>query len=227
MNFYIIGIVLFAFVFIGSIFLLIYYIMDEKKLVEVTNERLKKLGKDYSKEEFENKMFEQYVNILSNIAYEDYSFLKDAVSDEEYNRILLIAKRNRETNEKMVINNIKKEFSKLIGFDVINDLEIAKLWVRYSCVEYVTGMRKEVDENGQEQVVETVVSGDKNSSKNYEYILTYVKNKSQTENIVCPSCGFQSHILTNSNCIRCEAEIIPKKMHWVFVEKISTNISKN
>lgn len=227
MNFYIIGIVIFALIFIGCIVLLVYFLKDEKKLAEVTTEKLSSLGKTYSKEEFENKMFQQYVNILSNIAYENYSFLKDSVSDDMYNQILLDAKRRRDSKETNVISNIEKDFCRLISFEIIGDLEIAKLWVRYSNIEYVTAMRKNFDEKGNEVLTETVIEGDKDKPVTYEYILTYVKNRTDSENVVCPSCGYQEHILTASNCIRCELEIIPKKMHWVFVEKVSTNISNN
>lgn len=225
MNIYIIGIICFSIVFITCSLILLYYIKDEKKLAEVTNEQLAQFGKKYTREEFENKMFDQYANILSNITYENYEFLKDAVSDELYNQILLKAKKNRENKEESVLNNIKKEFSKLISFEVSNSLEVAKLWVRYSCIEYTTGIRKTVDEDGQEGLIEAVVEGSKESPVTHEYILTFVKNRTQTENIVCPSCGFQSRILTTSVCTQCDSEIVPKKMHWVFVEKVTTNIS--
>ena len=103
MNFYIIGIVVFILVIIVCGVLLLYYMKDEKKLAEVTSEKLMDLGKLYSKEEFEDKIFDVYANILSNIAYENYNFLKDAVSDEFYNQILLTAKKNRESKEENVI----------------------------------------------------------------------------------------------------------------------------
>ncbi len=225
MNFYIIGIGVFVIVFIVCIFILLYLIKDEKKLAEVSSQKLIQLGKVYTKDDFESKMFEQYANILSNITYENYEFLKDAVSDELYNQILLTAKKNRENGEESIVQNIKKEFSKLISFEISDDLEIAKLWVRYSSIEYIKGIRKTVDENGKESLIETVVDGNKDQPTTHEYILTFVKNRTQNENVVCPSCGFQTHILTSSKCIQCDSEIIPKRMHWVFVEKISTNIS--
>ena len=54
MNLYLLGMIFFLLVFIVSIFLLIYFIKDEKSLKEVTNQELVKLGKIYTKEEFEN-----------------------------------------------------------------------------------------------------------------------------------------------------------------------------
>lgn len=60
MNLYLLGMIFFLLVFIVSIFLLIYFIKDEKSLKEVTNQELIKLGKIYTKEEFENKIFELY-----------------------------------------------------------------------------------------------------------------------------------------------------------------------
>lgn len=226
MNFYIIGIIIFAIIFIICLFLLLFYIKDEKRLKEVSDNDLVKLGKTYTKNEFEEKLFNQYVNILESIQYSNYSFLKDIVSDEIYNQILLDIKKEQDNNEKNVVTNIKKEFSKLIDFTVLNDLEIAKLWVRYSNIEYVKGIRKIMDENNNEIESEVVIRGSKDNYINHEYILTFVKNRTQTEDIVCPSCGYQTHMLTSSKCLRCDSEIVPKKMHWVFLDKVTTNISK-
>lgn len=226
MNLYILGIIFFVLVIIICTILLIYYRNDEKNLKEVTNEELKQKGKFYTKEEFENRMFEQYSNILMNTQYEHYSFLKDAVSDEVYNQILLKAKQTHEKQEQNIIQNIKKEFCKLISFEFIQNLEVAKLWVRYSSIEYIKGLRKEVSNDGQEILVERVVEGNENTPISHEYILTFVKEKTETEKIVCPSCGYQTHMLTTSHCIRCDSEIVPKSKHWVFVEKNIININK-
>lgn len=226
MNFYVIGIITFSIIFICCIFLFIYYICDEKKLKEVSDNDLMKLGKVYSKKEFEDKMFQQYVNILESVQYSNYSFLKDLVSDEIYNQILKTIKENQDRNEKDVIVDIQKDFSKLISFQIVNDLEVAKIWVKYSSIEYVKGIRKIMDENDNEVESEVVIRGDKDKHVSHEYILTFVKSKTPTEDVICPSCGFQTHILASSRCIRCDSEIVPKKMHWVFVEKVVTNIEK-
>ena len=55
MNIYIIGIIIFTLVLIVSIILLIYFIKDEKKLKEVTNDDLVKMNKVYTKDEIEEK----------------------------------------------------------------------------------------------------------------------------------------------------------------------------
>lgn len=226
MNFYIIGIVVFCLILIGSILLLIYYIKDEKNIKEVTSDALMKMGKVYTKEEFEDKMFDQYSNILLNVEYENYAYLKDACSDDIYNQILLQVKQNREKQEHDVIKDIKKEFCRLVSFEYVNTLEVAKFWVSYSSVEYITANRKQVLEDGDESIVETIVSGSKDSSVRHEYILTFVRERSQNEDIVCPNCGYQTHMLALSKCIRCDLEIVPKKSHWVFIGKVSTNLSK-
>lgn len=223
---YIIGIVTFSLVLLVSIILLVYFIKDEKRLKEVSNEELVKLNKVYTKEEMENKIFEQYSNILLGIQYDDYNFLKDAVSDDIYNQILQQTKDFQEKKEKLTIKNIKKEFCRLISLTQTNDLEIAKFWIRYSNIEYITTTRNEVLPNGKEELAEVIVEGSKDIPVTYEYIITFVKNKTENENIICPNCGYQIHMLISSNCIRCDLDIVPKTMHWVFTGKIITNISQ-
>ena len=204
MNIYIICIVIFSLILIGSILLLLYFIKDEKNIKEVTDDTLIKMGKVYTKNEFEDKMFEQYSNILLNVEYENYAYLKDVCSDDVYNQILMQVKQNRERQEHDIIRDIKKEFCRLISLEYVDNLEVAKFWVNYSSIEYITANRKQVLEDGSESLVETVVSGSKDSSINHEYILTFVREKSQNEDIVCPNCGYQAHMLTLSKCIRCD-----------------------
>lgn len=69
MNLYLLGMIFFLLVFIVSIFLLIYFIKDEKSLKEVTNQELVKLGKIYTKEEFENKIFELYAKKIKTLLF--------------------------------------------------------------------------------------------------------------------------------------------------------------
>lgn len=223
---YLCGIIFFSLLLVICIILFCYYVKDEKNLVEVTDRELQKLGKNYSKKVFENKMFEQYKDILLNTIYENYTILKDTVSDQIYNQILLSVKNDKEQQKQSVISDINKEFSKLIYFEVIDDLEIAKLWVRYSSIEYKKQIQKKY-ENDQEVFVEVVVEGNREKPKEQEYILTFVRNRTQTENIVCPSCGEPFNILTSSNCTHCDSFIVPKKMHWVFVEKKESNLSNH
>jgi len=226
MNLYIVAIVLFSLVFVVCVFLLIYFIRDEKNLKEVTDRELMSFGKVYGKDEFEERLFNQYVNILESTQYDNYTFLKDAVSDDIYNQILVAINDNQDKGEKNIISDIKKEFSRLVDFRVIGEVEVAKLWVKYSSIEYVKGIRKEPDANGNIVASEVVVRGDKDKTIDYQYVLTFVKNHTQTENVVCPSCGFQTHMLTSSRCLRCEGEIVPKTMHWVLISKVVANIGK-
>ncbi len=225
MNIYLIFIILFSIVFVVSVGIFIYFIRDEKNLKEVSNKDLVKYGKTYSKEEMEEQLFGIYQNILLNIVNEDYSFLKDMVSDQIYNQLLLELKNRREKQEIQVITNIKKEWNKLIQFQVLDDLEIVKLWVRYSDIEYTKTIRKELEENQQEVSKEIIVEGNQEMPVAHEYILTFIRNKTKTEEIVCPNCGFQIKFLTSSHCIRCDQQIIPKTMHWVYVGKVDANLS--
>lgn len=223
MNFYLIGIIFFIIILIVCIILFIYFKNDENKLLEVSNDKLVKLGKSYSKEELENKFFEMYSNVLLNVQYENYSYLKDIVSDNIYNEILLKIKEDNEKGYTSVISNIQKDSVDLVYFDVQNGLEIAKVLVKYSNIEYVKGIRDSVDEMGNSIKEEVIISGNTNNKVAHSYILTFVKSRTETEDIVCPNCGYQTHMLASSKCIRCDSEIVPKKMHWVYVGKEKFN----
>ena len=104
---------------IGGIGTYIFLTFDEKKVKEISTSWLHKMGKEYSKEEFEDTMFEQYAEIEYAKVNGNYNFLKDVVSDEEYNSILLEVKKEQEQEIRKVVSNINKGFSKLINFKII------------------------------------------------------------------------------------------------------------
>ena len=227
MNTYILLIILLVIVIIVSVLILLYLLYDEKKLKEVSNELLEKLGKKYTKEEYEEEMFNKYIEIISSIENQNYTFLRDMVSDEEYNKILLKIKTNTENNIIEKTENIKKGFSKLISFRVNNELEVSKLWVQYTDNEYTLGKREVTQEDGTSSVEEVVIKGDKDKQVYHEEIITFVKGRSNNEDILCPNCGYHTKLVDTPKCVRCDAVIAPKKMHWVYVNKVATNISKN
>lgn len=226
MTIYIIGIVVFSITFIVSLFLLIYFIKDEKNLKEVSNQDLMSMGKFYTKTDFEEKIFNQYTKILESSQYADYSFLKDAVSDQIYNQILLKLKQNQDLKQEEIITDIKMESSKLVAIYKEKNLEVAKVLVNYSSIEYIKKNEIKLDENNQEIVNEIIVQGSKDIPVNHECILTFVKDKTDTETIVCPNCGYQEQLVTSSRCIRCDLDIVPKTGHWVFVQKQDVSQTK-
>lgn len=228
MNLYVLAILIFSIILILSIFAYIYLLRNEKKPKEVSSFTLTALGKSYTKQQFENTMFEQYKNILISKEDENYTLLKDIVSDDIYNQILLQKKEDKVKQTKHIVSNINKKFCKLINFYHENNLEIARLWISYSSIEYVKGIQKVVNEDGVEEEIEKIIFGSKEKSSNHEYLITFVKNESETEAIICPGCGFKMNILTSSHCSKCDMEILPKKMHWVYIgEEVYVPVSKN
>ena len=224
---YIVLIVLFILVFICALMAFIYFLKDEKKILEIDTKTLQRYGKLYTKEEFENTMYNTYVDIINGIMNNDYSLLKDITSDEEYNKILNEIKLNKDQNIKKVVTNINKGFSKLIEFKIVNDLEICKLWIQYSDNEYTLGNREVENEDGTKEIKEIVISGDPNKVLYNEYIVTFVKDRTNTEEIMCPGCGYKTNLLLRSTCPHCDTTVLPKKMHWVYIGKVSSNISDN
>ena len=226
MNIYIILIIIFSIILIGAGLVFFYFVLDERKVKEVDNELLVRLGKKYTKEQFENVLFERYTSIISGIQNDSYNFLRDAVSDEEYNKILMQIKQNNDHMQKEIVENIRKDFSKLISFKINNDLEVAKLWVSYTDSEYTMAKRQVVDSDGKNVMQDVIIKGDKNKKIRHEYILTFVKGRSNNEEILCPNCGYQTVLMLDSKCNRCGSVIVPKKLHWVLVDKKVTSLSK-
>ena len=223
---YITLIIIFVVIIILAGLVLAYFMYDEKKLKEVPNELLTKLGKLYTKEEFETALYDRYIEIIESIQNENYLLLRDVVADEEYNKILLKIKEDKDKGQKEMFINFRKGFSKLISFKLNNDLEVVKLWVKYTDNEYTEANREVENENGEKVIEKTIIKGDKKKDISHEYILTFVKGRTNNEDVLCPNCGYHTKLCMNNKCVRCDSMIAPKKMHWVYVDKTLTNISK-
>ena len=226
MNIFIFFIVLFVLIFIGSIVTIVYLTKDEKNLKEVSNTKLSSMGKKYTKLEFEKVISDLYFQILEGIENENYNFLRDAMSDQEYNKVLLIKKDEKDNNIENKVTNINKGVVKLIDFRIVNDLEIAKLLLGYSCFEYTLGNREVEKEDGSKNVEKVVVSGSDTNKVFHQYILTFVRSRTNNEEVKCPACGYSNKILTKSRCDGCDTQIVPKKLHWVYTGKVTTNIGE-
>ena len=226
MSIFMILIIIFVLIFIGALLIYIYLKNDEKKIKEVDDAKLSRMGKKYTKIEFETTMSSLYFEILDSLGNEDYNNLRDIVSDQEYNKMLTEKKDEKDKNIINKITNINKGVVKLIDFKIINDLEVAKLLVEYSDIEYALGNREETNEEGETEIKQVVIAGDDTKQIFHEYILTFVRTRTDNEEIKCPTCGYTNHLLTKSKCVGCDTLIIPKTMHWVYTGRVSTNIGK-
>ena len=226
MNIFVVFIIIFVLVFIGALLVYLYLKGDEKKLKEVDDAKLSRMGKKYTKLEYENTISSLYFEILEGIANEDYNNLRDIVSDQEYNKILTEKKEEKDKNIENKITNINKGIVKLIDLKIVNDLEIAKLLIEYSDIEYTLGNREVPNEEGVPEIQKVVISGDENKPVFHKYILTFVRNRTNNEEIKCPTCGYFNNLLTKSKCLGCDTLILPKTMHWVYTGKVSTNLDK-
>ena len=212
---FLILLIIFIIGIIGSIGAILYFKMDEKNVQEVSTKYLQRLGKKYTKEEFEDLLFNQYVSIYEAINSEDYLLLRDLVSDDEYNKILMDIKECKEKNISKVVTNINKGFSKLINYKLVGNQEKVNVLIQYSSIEYT----KDLNEGN-------IIAGSETNKIFNQYALTFVKDKSSTENIVCPSCGYQSKALLRSKCPICSSTIASKQGHWVYVGKERINIQQ-
>ena len=184
---YLVLMIVFIVAAVLSIGVYVFFMLHEKRIKEVTTGLLHSMGKDYTKEFFETELYNQFVNIEEAKVSDNYTFLKDVVSDEEYNNILLDVKRQQEESVKKINTSFTKYFSKLIDFKIVGNQEVAKLWIQFSDIEYTKGYTQESNEKGEVFTNESIVSGSDKKPVTHEYVLTYVKDRSTTERVVCPS----------------------------------------
>ena len=217
MIWFILGFVFLILVFIICIFVLRYLSRQEKEYIEVSDLYLKQLGKSYTGEFFSKSVFSLFQEILLASQQQNFEYLRSMLADDAYNHYLLDLKQLKEKNVKHVIDQILPVRFKLASFQVQNQFEIAKVWLRISCIDYIASTSKPGEE--------IIVSGKSDSSVEKEFLVTLVKTRTEKEDIVCPSCGHVSSLLVQSDCPHCGVEIVNKHHRWVVLkyEEMSGN----
>ena len=223
---FIAGIVIFSIVIIVCIFLLIRMSSAETQFMEVSNRYLKDIGKSYNKDTFAMEIYELYKEIMNGVQNERYEFLRDVLSDDIYNSYLRGIKASKDHQVKNIVADMKPIFSKLISLIVKGEMEIAKVWIRVSFLEYAIDTTPLTEEQKQVVKGERIVGGSKTNRLEKEYILTLVKNHTPKESIACPACGHVTNVVLHNQCTRCGSSIANRRYHWVIIGKEEKPLSR-
>lgn len=218
MIWFIIGFIVLTLIIVVCFFILMGLSKEENKFMEVSNHYLKNIGKNYTKEKYAKWAYQLYERIINSVQNEDYYFLRDILSDDIYNNYLLSIKNAKDRNIKNVVKNMKPTFSRLVSLVVKDNLEISKVWIKVSYIEYTIDITPVVD--GEQNIMnDRVIAGSKDRRNEKEYMLTFVKERTDKESVACPNCGYITDIASQTNCSRCGADVVNRKYHWVLIGK--------
>lgn len=213
------GIVLFTIVIIICIILLIHLSKQEGQFMEVSNRYLKDIGKSYTKDTYAMAIYELYRDIIESVQNENYEFLRDVLADEIYNSYLLGIKLSKDRQVKNIVSDMKPIFTRLISLVLKDNVEVAKVWIRVSYIEYALDTTPLTEEQRQVVKGDRIVGGSKTRRLEREYILTLVKTHTPKESIACPSCGYVTNVILRNQCARCGISIVNRRFHWVVIAK--------
>lgn len=219
MTWFIIGFIILILIIAVCVFILMGLSKEENQYMEVSNKYLKNIGKDYTKDDFASWAFQFYYQVILGAQYENYAYLRDVLADQLYNNYLISIKNAKSRNIQNVVEDMKMVFSKLVSLVIKDDLEIAKVWMRVSYIEYTKDVSPISEENQNAISGERIIAGSKNRRCEKEYMLTLVKGRTEKESVACPNCGFITHIVSQSTCSKCGANVVNRKYHWVMIGK--------
>lgn len=219
MTWFIVGFIILSIIIIVCVFILVRLSKEENHYMEVSNKYLKNIGKNYTKDEFASWAFNFYHQIVLGVQYENYEYLRDVLADQIYNNYLLSVKNAKSRNVKNVVDEMRPIFSKLVSLVVKDDLEIAKVWMKVSYVEYTLDVSPILEENKDSIQQEKIVAGSKDRRLEKEYMITLVKGRTEKESVACPNCGFITNIVSQNNCSKCGVNVVNRRYHWVMIGK--------
>lgn len=210
------GFIILIIVIVVCIFMLTKLSKQENEYMEVSNKYLKNIGKDYTKDQFASWAFQFYNQIILSVQHENYEYLRDVLADDLYNNYLISIKNAKDRNVKNIVEDMKPIFTKLVSLVIKDDLEIAKVWVKVSYLEYTMNITPSTEEN---TIKDRIIMGSKDHKLEKEYMLTLVKGRTEKESVACPNCGFVTHIVSQNTCSRCGAVVVNRRYHWVLIGK--------
>lgn len=210
------GFIILIIVIVVCIFMLTKLSKQENEYMEVSNKYLKNIGKDYTKDQFASWAFQFYNQIILSVQHENYEYLRDVLADDLYNNYLISIKNAKDRNVKNIVEDMKPIFTKLVSLVIKDDLEIAKVWVKVSYLEYTMDITPSTEEN---PIKDRIIMGSKDHKLEKEYMLTLVKGRTEKESVACPNCGFITHIVSQNTCSRCGAVVVNRRYHWVLIGK--------
>ena len=210
------GFIILIIVIVVCIFMLTKLSKQENEYMEVSNKYLKNIGKDYTKDQFASWAFQFYNQIILSVQHENYEYLRDVLADDLYNNYLISIKNAKDRNVKNIVEDMKPIFTKLVSLVIKDDLEIAKVWIKVSYLEYTMDITPSTEEN---PIKDRIIMGSKNHKLEKEYMLTLVKGRTEKESVACPNCGFITHIVSQNTCSRCGAVVVNRRYHWVLIGK--------
>lgn len=210
------GFIILIIAIIVCVFMLTKLSKQENEYMEVSNKYLKNIGKDYTKDQFASWAFQFYNQIILSVQHENYEYLRDVLADDLYNNYLISIKNAKDRNVKNIVEDMKPIFTKLVSLVIKDDLEIAKVWIKVSYLEYTMDITPSTEEN---PIKDRIIMGSKNHKLEKEYMLTLVKGRTEKESVACPNCGFVTHIVSQNTCSRCGAVVVNRRYHWVLIGK--------
>lgn len=138
----------------------------------------------------------------------DYEKLKDLLSDELYNSYVMDLEALKLKNQKNVMKDFDLVYTNLIDLKEQNNKYIAKIELEVKFIDYIE------DNN-----THKVLRGNHKHKLDNTYVLTFVRSKSEREEIICPSCGAPVEGNAAGKCEYCKSKIVNNNYSWVLSKK--------
>lgn len=168
--------------------------------------KIKKILPDFDKEEFQNIVYNIYVNIQKAWMNFDYKTLRKYTSDELYNLYYSELEVLKLKNQQNIMEEFELHNFEITEMEHSNGKIALEVHMIVDCYDYV------INKNNH------VVRGTKKYKNIYEYELTLVKGINSNSNI-CPNCGAPIENHNSITCEYCDTSIINSNHDWVLNKK--------
>ncbi len=160
-------------------------------------------------EEFKHQAFNIYKDIQEAWMNFDTDTIRKLTTDEIYNMYSSQLETLKLKHQKNIMKNIEYVDAKITNIKLSDDVISVVVFLRVKCLDYVINEK-----------TNKTVRGSDSTRLDIQYLLTFVKSKTNNNNIEkCPNCGAPVDIVSSATCPYCNSTLVKDASNYVLSKK--------
>ena len=160
-------------------------------------------------EEFKHQAFNIYKDIQEAWMNFDTDTIRKLTTDEIYNMYSSQLETLKLKHQKNIMKNIEYVDAKITNIKLSDDVISVVVFLRVKCLDYVINEK-----------TNKTVRGSDSTRIDIQYLLTFVKSKTNNNNIEkCPNCGAPVDIVSSATCPYCNSTLVKDASNYVLSKK--------
>ena len=176
---------------------------------DIEQSKIDEIDSSVKIEEFKHQAFNIYKDIQEAWMNFDTDTIRKLTTDEIYNMYSSQLETLKLKHQKNIMKNIEYVDAKITNIKLSDDVISVVVFLRVKCLDYVINEK-----------TNKTVRGSDSTRLDIQYLLTFVKSKTNNNNIEkCPNCGAPVDIVSSATCPYCNSTLVKDASNYVLSKK--------